>query len=108
MKSTDIARSDRELKRARKKAEYIESKLNRDSLSVADYINQLHEMMFFDAQKVYGISENEDILMKFVEMRDDQPEKQWETIIKKAVRKTKVVQKEEAIKELMELLEFAE
>ena len=108
MKSTDIARSDRELKRARKKAEYIENKLNRDSLSVGDYINQLHELMFFDAQKVYGISENEDLLMKFVEMRVDQPEKQWETIIRKAVRKTKVVQKEEAVKELMELLEFAE
>jgi len=51
MKSTDIARSDRELKRARKKAEYIENKLNRDTLSVGDYINQLHEMMFFDAQR---------------------------------------------------------
>lgn len=108
MKSTDIARSDRELKRARKKAEYIEDKLNRTSLSVGDYINQIHDLMFFDAQKVYGIPENEDLLMKFVEMRMDQPEKQWETIIRKAVRKTKVVQKEEAVKELMELLEFAE
>jgi hypothetical protein len=108
MKSTDIARSDRELKRARKKAEYIQNKTNRESLSVGDYINQLHEMLFCDAQKIYGISDNEDILMKFVEMRVDQPEKQWETIIRKAVRKTKVVQKEEAIKELMELLEFAE
>ena len=38
MKSTDIARSDRELKRARKKAEYIENKLNRESLSVGDYL----------------------------------------------------------------------
>ena len=108
MKSTDIARSDRELRRARKKDEYIQNKLNRDSLSVSDYINQLHDMMFFDAQKIYGISDNEDILMKFVEMRVDQPEKQWETIIRKAVRKTKVAQKEEAVKELIELLEFAE
>ncbi len=108
MKSTDIARSDRELRRARKKAEYIENKLNRDSLSVGDYINQLYGMLFFDAQKIYGIADNEDILMKFVEMRVDQPEKQWETIIRKAVRKTKVVQKDEAVKELMELLEFAE
>ncbi len=108
MKSTDIARSDRELRRARKKEEYIQNKLNRSTPSVGDYINQLHDMLFFDAQKIYGIADNEDILMKFVEMRVDQPEKQWEIIIRKAVRKTKVVQKEEAIKELLELLAFAE
>lgn len=108
MKSTDIARSDRELRRARKKDEYILDRLNRETLSVGDYINQLHDLMFFDAHKIYGISENEDLLMKFVEMRVDQPEKQWETIIRKAVRKTKVAQKEDAVKELIELLEFAE
>ena len=108
MKSTDIARNAREFKRVQKKEEYIQGRQNRENLSVADYINQLHDMMHFCDQKIYGIIDNEDILMHFIEMKLNVPEKQWETIIRKAVRKTKVAKKEEAVKELLELLAIAD
>ncbi len=108
MKSTDIARNSRELKRAQKKEEYIQNRQEKDIPTVGDYINRLHDMMFFNDQKIFGIPDNEDILMLFIEMKINIPEKQWENVIRKAVRKTKVSQKEEAVNELMTLLAIAD
>ena len=108
MKSTDIARNSRELKRMQKKEEYINAKINREVPSLGDYINQLHDLFFYTEQKIFGISESEDILMLFVEMKENYSEKQWDTIIRKAVRKTKVAEKETAIKELLDLMELAD
>jgi phosphoribosylaminoimidazole-succinocarboxamide synthase len=108
MKSTDIARNGRELKRMQKKEEYINEKVNREVPSLGDYITQLHDLFFFTEQKIFQISESEDILMLFVEIKENYTEKQWDTIIRKAVRKTKVAEKETAVKELLELMEMAD
>ena len=51
MKSTDMARRDRELKRAQKKQELLQKKLEkRDDKSVGTYINNLHSLFYFDTK----------------------------------------------------------
>ncbi len=106
MKSTDLARRDRELKRARKRTEVIQRKSLKSSNTVGDFIDQLSAMLFNDGQRVYGISDSTDILEFLENMKEVQPKKQWEPIVRKAVKKTKVVHKDEAVKELMELGEL--
>lgn len=103
MKSTDLARNDRELRRSAKKQEVLERKQTRASMSVGDYINKFHELFFYDAQKIYNIDQSEDILELLEEMKMEIPEKQWENVVRKAVKKTQVVDKDSAIDALKDL-----
>ncbi len=106
MKSTDMARRDREFKRSRKKSEVIQRKGLKSTNTIGDFIDQLSGMLFNDGKRIYGISESTDILEFLENMKEEQPEKQWESIIRKAVKKTKVTHKDEAVKALMELGEI--
>ena len=54
--------------------------------------------------KIYNIAVDERIPDLLEEMMLEMPEKQWENIIRKAVRKTGVKEKEPAVKELLEFL----
>jgi hypothetical protein len=100
MKSTDLARRDREIKKARKREMVIERKGIRESRSPGDYINLFAELFFHDAQKIYNIEMSEDILMLLEEMKEDLPEKQWPNVVRKSVKKTKVKEKDDAIRQL--------
>lgn len=106
MKSTDLARNDRELRRAEKKKDVLERKMTRASMSVGDYINQFHELFFYDAQKIYNIDQSEEIFELLEEMKMELPEKQWENVIRKAVKKTQVADKETPINELKHLADI--
>lgn len=100
MKSTELERKERELKRARKKDEVLGRKMEKGGKSIGDYIKELNALFFHDAQKIYNIENSEDIDSLLMEMVEEIPEKQWDNIIRKAVKQTKVVQKEEAIESL--------
>ena len=100
MKSTDLARRDREIKKARKREMVIERKGQRESRSAGDYINLFAELFFHDDEKIYNIEMSEDILMLLEEMKEDLPDKQWPNVIRKAVKKTKVKQKDLGISQL--------
>jgi hypothetical protein len=100
MKSTDLARRDREIKKARKREMVIERKGQRESRSAGDYINMFCELFFHDEEKIYNIEMSEDILMLLEDMKEDLPEKQWPNVVRKAVKKTKVKQKDEGIRQL--------
>jgi hypothetical protein len=106
MKSTDIERRNRELKRAQKKQEMLERKSTKESRSVGDYIKELVELFFHDEERIYNLEMSDDILFLLEEMKDEQPEKQWDNIISKAVKKTKIKQKDEAIEKLKEIAEI--
>jgi hypothetical protein len=111
MKSTDIDRIDREFKRARKKEELIEKRLeNRPERTVGDYIKKLYSLFYHDDKKIYNLKDNADILTLFVEMKEDLLESKWENVIRKAIKETKieVKQREEAFKELKNYLAMAE
>ena len=99
MKSTDIARIDRERKRAEKKKQILERK-QKDERSVGDFINDLYSLFFYDHNRIFNINMSTEILELLEEMKDAIPDKQWDNVIRKAVKKTKVQEKDTAIAEL--------
>lgn len=103
MKSTDLARRDREIKKAQKREMVLERKGQRESRTAGDYINLFVENFFFDAEKIYNINMSEEILELLEELKEELPEKQWPNVLRKAVKKTKVKQKDEALQELSSL-----
>ncbi len=106
MKSTDIERRNRDLKRSQKKQEMLERRTEREKRSVGDFINAFVELFFFDEEKIYNLEMSDEILFLLEEMKEEHPEKQWENIIMKAVKKTKVKQKDEAIAMLKDIAEI--
>lgn len=105
MKRTDIQRKERELKRAEKKAERIASKSEKkDDASVGAYIDKLHSLFFFDENRIYNAKHSVEILEVLEEAKSLFDEQGLETVIRKAIRKSKVKEKELAYKELMELI----
>ncbi len=105
MKSTDIDRRDREVKRSLKKQEILQRKQGkRGGLSVGDYINLLESKLFHDDQKIYNIKDNNDEVVEVLNgIKSEIDEKHWDTILRKAVTKTGIKQKESALTELKEV-----
>jgi len=103
VKSTDIDRIDREFKRARKKEELIEKRLeNRADRSVGDYIKKLYSLFYHDDKKVYNLKDNAEILTLLAEMKEDLSDSKWDNVLRKAIKETKidVKQRELVFKEL--------
>lgn len=108
MKSTDIDRIDRELRRSRKKEELLEKRVQKkDAMSVGDYIKKLYSMLYHDTAKVYNLPGNAEIIALFAQMKQELPDKQWENVLRKALRETKVPgpARERAYQELNQLLQ---
>ncbi|MDC7224314.1 MAG: hypothetical protein PQJ60_11275, partial [Spirochaetales bacterium] len=63
-------------------------------------------LFFFDAQKIYNIESSDEIETLLMEMVDELPEKQWDNVIRKAVKQTKVAEKDEAVEALRLLAEI--
>lgn len=107
MKRTDIERRDRDIKRTRKKEEVLQRKSGKKAdMTIGDYINEFHSLFFFDETRIYNLKEDVRILELFEQMKSQLPEKQWETVFRKAIRKTQVKEREEAYTELKTLLGF--
>lgn len=111
MKSTDIDRIDREFKRARKKEELIEKRLeNRAERSVGDYIKKLYSLFYHDDKKIYNLKDNTEILTLLAEMKEDLPESKWDNVLRKAIKETKIEvnQRESVFKQLKSYLSMVE
>ena len=107
MKRTELDRRLRQLKREQKHAEYIDKvEGSRDPRSVADYIDDLHGKLYFNEREIMNIEDNVEILELLENLKDDHPEKQWLNVLKKAVRKTGVQEKDRAVEQLQALLEL--
>ncbi len=110
MKSTDIDRIDREFKRARKKEELIEKRLeNRAERSVGDYIKKLYSLFYHDDKKIYNLKDNAEILTLLAEMKEDLPDSKWDDVLRKAIKETKIEvnQRESVFEELKSYLSMA-
>ncbi len=110
MKSTDIDRIDREFRRARKKEDVLQKRLDgRPERSIGDYIRKLESLFYHDNKKIYNLKDNVDILTLLSEMKQELAEKQWDNILRKAIKETKieVSKRDEAFKQLKELLSMA-
>lgn len=107
MKRTDIERRDRDIRRTEKKEEVLQRKSQKKSdMTVGDYINDFHSLFFYDEKQIYNLKEDVKILELFEQMKSHIPEKQWENVLRKAIRKTQVKEREQAFKELKALLGF--
>ena len=107
MKRTDIERRDRDIRRTRKKEEVLQRKSGKKAdMSVGDYINEFHSLFFYDENRIYNLKDDVNILELFEHMKIHLPEKQWENVLRKAIRKTQVKEREKAFEELRTLLGF--
>lgn len=106
MKSTDLARRDREIRRSQKKEEMVHRRQGkRGERSVGDYISILSEKFFHDDVKIYNIkTNNEEIVELLKEIKEEIEDKQWDTILRKAVKKSGISGREEAFQDLKKLL----
>ena len=106
MKRTDLERVERELKRREKLLKIRERRTpSVDAKTVKGYTDALFERLLHDDQAIYNIEDNEEILELMLEMREDLAAKQWEVVIRKAVRQTAVAEQEEAVVLLKEMVE---
>jgi hypothetical protein len=104
MKSTDMRRRDREIKRSQKKEALLQKKVEkRDNQSVGEFINRLYTLFFHDTEKIYNLDSDE-IKDLIEEIRIALPEDKQEAVLRKAVRKSKIKQREEAFQVLKEYL----
>ncbi|OQY37119.1 MAG: hypothetical protein B6229_08940 [Spirochaetaceae bacterium 4572_7] len=106
MKSTDLARKDRDLRKARKKEDVLARKMEKGSKTVGDYINELSGLFFHDGTKIYNIDMSEEILDLLEEMKIEIEEKNWMNVIRKAVKKSGVKEKDSAIQQLKDMGEI--
>lgn len=104
MKRTELERRERELKRMAKRVEVLERKSSRAGRTVGQYIDDLAALFRYDAEEIFNTTDDLDILELIERMKEELPEKQWETVLKKAVNRTKVRQANRAVKELSTFL----
>ena len=104
MKRTDLQKRERELKRSQKKEDRLLKPGEKSNKTIGDYINELHGLMFFDETKIYNSKDSVEILELLEEMKDNIDEGQWENILRKAIKKTGVKQRDEAFTDLQELM----
>jgi hypothetical protein len=93
MKRTELERRERDLRKMEKKKIVTGE---RESMSVGDYIDALFGLFRYDDEEIFNASDDENVLEVLENMKSEHPEKQWDVIIRKAVNKTKVAQKEKA------------
>ncbi|MBK6915829.1 MAG: hypothetical protein IPH07_00370 [Deltaproteobacteria bacterium] len=110
MKRTDQERIERELKRREKHAKLVKPNGEGGEAApaaargVSDYVRTLVTLLQFDEEQIYNTRDDEDVFALLLEMKSELAEKHWETVLKSAIQKTKVAQKEQALTELKALI----
>ena len=106
MKRTDQERIERELKRREKHAKVTTKRADGTATvgdgdkSVGGYIKNLVALLQYDDQQIYNTRDDEDVFELLLNMKEDLPEEKWEAVLKSAIQKTKVAEKELALTEL--------
>ena len=108
MKRTELERRERELNRSKKRQEVAQRRDKRENsetkLSISDYINVLSDSFLHDEIEIFNIETDIKILEILEDLKSDISQNKWEDVIRKAVRKKKIKNKEEAIQQLKDLL----
>lgn len=106
MKRTDLERRERELKRSLKKDDVLRRKAGSGAgLTVGNYIEQLFMLFRYDENDIFNTTDDINVLELLEGMKVDQPEKQWDTILRKAIGRTKIANKEKAYNELCSMIQ---
>ncbi len=106
MKRTDKERIERALKRVQKQQSTTDRRVaSRESEGPGYFSRALSECFQYDEEQIYNIMDDDEILELVLEMKETLQEKQWEGVIRKAVKNTKVKDKDQALEELRSLME---
>lgn len=106
MKRNDIDRLNRELKR-QEKHEKVRSKHLHGGrgFGVREYAKSLVDLLRYDGTHIYNTRDDEHILELMLDMKEEIPEEQWDIVLKKAIRMTKISEKDLAFHELRAALD---
>ncbi len=106
MKRTELEKRERKMKSTLKKQDVLERKMeNNRQNSVNDYINDLFALFRYDTKEIFNAKEDIQIIEFFEEMKENVPDKQWENVIKKAIKRTNIEEKDRAYNELKTLFD---
>ena len=105
MKRTDIERKEREVKRMEKRSRLLSKrKENQDEHSVGNYIDVLYGCFRYDDEEIFNTQEDLAILETLEKIQANLPDRKWDDVLRKAIKKTGVKQRERAFIELKELM----
>lgn len=111
MKRTDQERIERELRRRDKQSKVLDRRVGArgtgEGATPAAYIADLLEKFHFDTHQIYNANGDDDVLEILMAMKEDLPEGKWDSVLRSAIRKTKVQEKDLAFNELKESLSQA-
>ncbi len=104
MKRTDMERVQRELDRTVKR-DKIQTRRDSqaDSKSVGSYTKMLASAFMHDDQSIYNIQDDE-VLELLMEMKEELPDKAFNTAVRKAIKMTKVPGVDAALEEIVALV----
>ena len=104
MKRTDQERIAREIGRQQKKEAIREKRLNgKPPGTVGDYAKQLEAVFMWDDETVYNVNDDA-VLEILMDMKEDLSDKDCEAAIKRAIKRTKVKDRDTPFDEAMLLL----
>lgn len=105
MKRTDQERIAREIGRQQKKEAIREKRLNgKPAGTVGDYAKQLEDVFMWDDETVYNV-QDDSVLEILMEMKEDLSDKDCEAAIKRAIKRTKVKDRDTPLEEVKMLLD---
>ncbi len=106
MKRTDLERHQRELKKSEKKKDTLQKKTESMSPTklIGDYIDRLFSLFRYDSENIFNINTDTKILELLESMKLEIPEKQWDNVIRKGIKKTGISNREKAVNDLKQLI----
>lgn len=107
MKRTDLEKREREIKRSQKKVEVLQRREGAGERKPGMFIDALCEKFFCDAERIYNIEDSVEILEILEDIKACVDEDKQEAVIRKAVKKSGVKEKEEAVQKLVTLGDFS-
>lgn len=105
MKRTELERIEREVKRIQKREDIDQKRKQGPGVpSVGTYIEQLHACFRYDENEIFNTQEDIAVLEVLEGMQADLPSRKWDDVLRKAVKKAGIKQREKALLELKELM----
>ena len=107
MKRTDQERIAREIGRTQKKDRIREKRINgKEDVSVGGYAKLLEEVFMWDDETIYNV-QDDGVLEVLMDMKEDLSEKECEAALKRAIKRTKVKDRDSAFDDAMLILQDA-
>ncbi len=109
MKRTEMEKIERGVKRVQKRESLAQKRDSTIKLdNIASYIDRLHGLFRYDDNEIFNTREDIEILELLDQMQSNISSKKWNDILKKAIKKTAVRERDKALFELQEFLSSEE